>query len=147
MHTNHPARRCDAALLNVTPHDCGPKMYAELLRLQNIFEPSQRKYGIIWEKLADHVGNHVVLFPEGAVLVTFPGTESPYPRPPHSLNDLEANSTAFINISRPFSQASTRSGVQSQSVRARRDATLFVRLVPFSRYSINARSGDIISAM
>ena len=37
-------------------------------------------------KLADHVGDHVVLSPEGAVLVTSPGTESSYPRPPHSLN-------------------------------------------------------------
>ena len=27
-------------------------------------------------KLADHVGDHLVLSPEGAVLVTYPGTES-----------------------------------------------------------------------
>ena len=33
-------------------------------------------------ELADHVGDHVVLSPEGAVLVTYPGTESSYPRPP-----------------------------------------------------------------
>ena len=33
-------------------------------------------------KLADHVGDHVVLPPEGTVLVTSPGTESSYPRPP-----------------------------------------------------------------
>ena len=37
-------------------------------------------------KLADHVGDHVVLFLEEAVLVTSPGTESSYPRPPQSLN-------------------------------------------------------------
>ena len=36
-------------------------------------------------KLADHVGDHVVLSPEGAVLVTSPGTKSSYPRPPQSL--------------------------------------------------------------
>ena len=38
-------------------------------------------------KLADHVGDHVVLSPEGAVLVTFTGTKSSYPRPPQSLNN------------------------------------------------------------
>ena len=38
-------------------------------------------------KFADHVGDHVVLSPEGAVLVTFPGTESSYPRPLQSLNN------------------------------------------------------------
>ena len=37
-------------------------------------------------KLADHVGDHVALSPEGAVLVTSPGTKLSYPRPPHSLN-------------------------------------------------------------
>ena len=44
--------------------------------------------GINWirGKLADNVGDHVVLSPEGAVLVTYPGTESSYPRPPQSLN-------------------------------------------------------------
>ena len=41
----------------------------------------------IWGKLADHVGDHVVLSPEGAALVTSPGTESSYPRPPQSLNN------------------------------------------------------------
>ena len=29
-----------------------------------------------------HVGEHVVSSPEGAVLVTSPGTKSSYPRPP-----------------------------------------------------------------
>ena len=38
-------------------------------------------------KFADHVGDHGVLSPEGTVLVTFPGTESYYPRPSQSLND------------------------------------------------------------
>ena len=38
-------------------------------------------------KLANHVGDHVVLSPEGAVLVTSAGTESSYPRPHQSLNN------------------------------------------------------------
>ena len=37
--------------------------------------------------LADHVGDHVVLSPEGVVLVTSTGTESSYPRPPQSLKN------------------------------------------------------------
>ena len=37
-------------------------------------------------KLAGHIGDHVVLSPEWAVLVTSPGTKSSYPRPPQSLN-------------------------------------------------------------
>ena len=46
---------------------------------------------MIWirGKLADHVEDHVVLSPEGVVLVTSPGTESSYPRPPHSLKRSE----------------------------------------------------------
>ena len=45
--------------------------------------------GMSWirGKLADHVGDHVVLSPEEGVLVTSPGTESSYPRPPQSLNN------------------------------------------------------------
>ena len=38
-------------------------------------------------KLANHVGDHVVLSPEGVVLATSTGTESSYPRPPQSLNN------------------------------------------------------------
>ena len=43
--------------------------------------------GMSWirGKLADHVGDHVVLSPEEGVLVTSPGTESSYPRPLQSL--------------------------------------------------------------
>ena len=40
----------------------------------------------IRSKLADHVGDHVVLSLEGAIMVTSPGTKSSYPRPPQSLN-------------------------------------------------------------
>ena len=39
------------------------------------------------DKLAYHVGDHVVLSPEGAVLATSPGTESSYPRPAQLLNN------------------------------------------------------------
>ena len=44
-------------------------------------------------KLADHVGDHVVLSLEGVVLVTSPGTESSYPRPPQSLKHSNAEET------------------------------------------------------
>ena len=43
-------------------------------------------------KLAVHVGDHGVLSPEGAVLVTSTGTESSYLRPPQSLNNSRAPS-------------------------------------------------------
>ena len=45
--------------------------------------------GMSWirGKLADHVGDHVVLSPEEGVLVTSPETESSYPRLPQSLNN------------------------------------------------------------
>ena len=46
--------------------------------------PSQIR--LIRGKLADHVGDHVVLSSEGAVLGTSPGTKSSYPRPAQSLN-------------------------------------------------------------
>ena len=39
-------------------------------------------------KLADHIGDHIVLSTEGIVLATFPGTESSYPCPPQSLKHL-----------------------------------------------------------
>ena len=39
-------------------------------------------------KLADHARDYLVLSPEGVVLVTSPGTESSYPRPPQSLRRL-----------------------------------------------------------
>ena len=44
-------------------------------------------YEMIWirGKLADHVEDHAVLFPDEAVLATSTGTESSHPRPPKSL--------------------------------------------------------------
>ena len=47
-------------------------------------------------KLANHVEDHVVLSPEGVVLVTSTGTESSYPRPPQSLNN------SYILALQPF---------------------------------------------
>ena len=53
----------------------------------DIFDEPPREMSWIRGKLADHVGDHVVLSTEGAVLVTSVGTKWSYPRPPHSLND------------------------------------------------------------
>ena len=52
----------------------------------------QPSSGMSWirGKFADHVGDHVVLFPEGTVSVTSPGTKSSCPRPLQSLNDSTA---------------------------------------------------------
>ena len=58
----------------------------------DIFDEPPSEMSWIRGKLTDHVGDHVVLSPEGAVLVTSPGTESSYPRPPHSLNDSSHDS-------------------------------------------------------
>ena len=52
----------------------------------DIFDQPSGQMRWIGGKLAHHVGDHVVSFPEGAVLVTSPGTKSSYPRPPQSLN-------------------------------------------------------------
>ena len=51
----------------------------------DLFDQPSGEMNYIWGKLADHIEDHVVLFPEGVVLVTSPGTESSYPRPPQSL--------------------------------------------------------------
>ena len=51
----------------------------------DLFDQSPGEMSLIRGKLADHVGNYVVLSPEGVVLVTSPGTKSSYPRPPQSL--------------------------------------------------------------
>ena len=56
----------------------------------DIFDQPPGRMRRIWGKLADHVGDHVVLSPEGAVLVTSPGTKSSFPRPPQSLNPSSA---------------------------------------------------------
>ena len=52
----------------------------------DIFDQPPGQMRCIWGKLADHIGDHVVSSPEGAVLVTSLGTKLSYPRPPQSLN-------------------------------------------------------------
>ena len=42
---------------------------------------SRNKIILNWVKLVDHVGDHVLLSPEGAILVTFPGTGLSNPSP------------------------------------------------------------------
>ena len=44
--------------------------------------PCPGEISVIRGKLTDHIGDHVVLSPEGVVLVTSPGTASSYPRLP-----------------------------------------------------------------
>ena len=51
----------------------------------DLFDQLPGEMSWIRGKLADHVGDHVVLYPEGVVLVPSPGTESSYPRSPESL--------------------------------------------------------------
>ena len=53
----------------------------------DLFDQPPGEMSWIRGKLADHVGDHVVLSPEGVVLVTSPGTESLYPLPPQMLNN------------------------------------------------------------
>ena len=52
----------------------------------DIFDQLPGQMRRIRGKLADHIGDRVVLSTEGAVLVTSSGTKSSYPRPPQSLN-------------------------------------------------------------
>ena len=61
----------------------------------------------IRDKLADHIGDRVVLTPEGAVLVTSTGTESSYPRPPQSLNNSQIHSTHGTQSPRAHETASS----------------------------------------
>ena len=48
----------------------------------DMFDQSAGEMSSFRGKLANHVGNHVVLSPEEVVLITSPGMESSYPRPP-----------------------------------------------------------------
>ena len=50
--------------------------------LGDLFDQPSGEMSSIRGKLADHAGDHVVLSPEGAVLVPSPVTESSCPRPP-----------------------------------------------------------------
>ena len=51
---------------------------------RDIFDQSAGKMSSIRGKSVNHVGDHVVLSPEGVVLIISPGMESSYPRPPQS---------------------------------------------------------------
>ena len=51
----------------------------------DLFDQPADEMKYIRGKLADHVWDHVVLSPEGVVLVPSPGTKSSYPRSPQSL--------------------------------------------------------------
>ena len=53
----------------------------------DIFDQAPGRMSSIRGKLVDHLGDHVVLSPEGTVLATSTGTESLYPYPPQSLNN------------------------------------------------------------
>ena len=53
----------------------------------DIFDQPPGRMSSIRGKLVDHLGDHVVLSPEGTVLATSTGTESLYPYPPQSLNN------------------------------------------------------------
>ena len=58
------------------------------------FDQPPSRMSSIRGKLADHLGDHVVLSSEGTVLATSTGTESLYPRPPQSLtNSLRVSAT------------------------------------------------------
>ena len=50
----------------------------------DLFDQPPVEMSSIRGKLANNIGDRVVLFPEGIVLMTSPGTESSYPRPPQS---------------------------------------------------------------
>ena len=53
----------------------------------DMFDQSGGEMSSFRGKLANHVGDHVVLSPEEFFFITSPGMESSYPRPPQSLND------------------------------------------------------------
>ena len=56
----------------------------------NMFDQPPGQMRRIWGKIADHIGDPVVSSPEGAVLVTSPGTKSSYPHPPQWLTPSSA---------------------------------------------------------
>ena len=56
----------------------------------DLFDQPPGEMSYIRGKLADHGEDHVVLPPEGVVLVTSQGTESSYPRPPPIVETLSS---------------------------------------------------------
>ena len=68
--------------------------------LGNIFDLPRGEMSCIRGKLSDRVGNNVILSPEGAVLMAFPGTESS--NPPHSLNDSKRKKKMAKSVFQPI---------------------------------------------
>ena len=60
-----------------------------LAPLGDLFDQTPNEMSSSRGKLADHVGDHVVLSPEGVVVVPSPETESSYPCPPQPLKHSE----------------------------------------------------------
>ena len=56
----------------------------------HVFDQPPGEMSTFRGKLSDRVGDHVALSPEGVVLVTYPGVESPYPRPPPIVKTLHS---------------------------------------------------------
>ena len=56
----------------------------------DLFDQPSVEMHSIWGKLANHIGDNVVLSPEEVILLIFPVTESLYPRPPQSLKHSKA---------------------------------------------------------
>ena len=69
-------------------------------------------------KLSDRVGNNVILSPEGAVLMAFPGTESS--NPPHSLNDSKRKKKMAKSVFEPIIYCCGVSNDDSHSLVSRR---------------------------
>ena len=69
---------------------------------RDLFDQPLGERSYIRGKLADHVEDPVALSPEGVILVTSPGTESSYPRPPQSLKHSRAPDGRTQNFKSAF---------------------------------------------
>ena len=67
-----------------------------------IFSQPPGEMNCIRGKLADYGVDHLVLSPEGVLLVPSPGTESPYPRPPESLKHGPDNCDSDVSGARNY---------------------------------------------
>ena len=68
---------------------------------RDLFDQPLGERSCIRGKLADHIEDPVALSPEGVILVTSPGTESSYPRPPPIVETLFQLTTSRIgNLTR-----------------------------------------------
>ena len=71
----------------------------KLAPLGDLFDQPPDEMNTIRGKLADHAGDHVVLSPEGVVLVPSPGTKSSYPRPPPIVGTLNTVLSLSLSLS------------------------------------------------